>query len=112
MLGFADDFEKNEGIIVGDKDDIDGSPLAPWLMIMVELVAMDMMVMAVEMVVMMVVEMRMMMENVSPLVVSGGAVGVQSNNRSLINHSLLFRPITCETYACPPKLQRSKIENT
>ena len=94
MLGFADDFEKNEGIIVGDKDDIDGSPLAPWLMIMVELVAMDMMVMAVEMVVMMVVEMRMMMENV---VVSGGAVGAQSNNRSLINHSLLFRPITCET---------------
>ena len=47
-----------------------------------------------------------------PLVVSGGAVGAQSNNRSLINHSTLFRPITCETYACPPKLQRSKIENT
>ena len=36
------------------------------LMIMVELVAMDRMVMAVEIVVMMVVEMRMMMENVSP----------------------------------------------
>ena len=47
-----------------------------------------------------------------PLVVSGGAVEAQSNNRSLINHSTLFRPITCETCACPPKLQRSKIENT
>ena len=28
MLGFADDFEKNEGIIVGDKDDDDGSLVA------------------------------------------------------------------------------------
>ena len=46
------------------------------------------------------------------LVGSGDAVGAQSNNRSLINHSLLFRPITCETDACQPKLQRSKMENT
>ena len=28
MLGFADDFEKNEGIIVGDKDNNDGSLVA------------------------------------------------------------------------------------
>ena len=75
--------------------------------LMVELMAMGMMVMAVDMLVM-VVEMRMMMVNVSPLVESGGAVGAQSNNRSLINHSLLFRPITCETYATSTKAPEIK----
>ena len=38
--------------------------------------------------------------NVSPLVrraVAESCSSAQSNNRSLINHSLLFRPITCET---------------
>ena len=77
--------------------------------LMVELMAMGMMVMAVEVVemVVMVVEMRMMV-NVSPLVESGGAVGAQSNNRSLINHSLLFRPITCETYATSTKAPEIK----